>query len=423
MRWVASPVKGQFVRSLLAGVLACLVPGGCAAPAHKGLTFSTWGSIDEIETLKPLLAEFETANPDVPVDLIHIPDEYPHKVRLMAAARRMPDVLFMENQTLPGFARRGVLRDLAPFLAKDTALKSTDFFKPTLTALTWHNTLYAIPRDLSNIVIFYNRKLFDEAHVPYPTAGWRYEDMVQKARRLTRGDEQFGMGFAPFPIYWLPYLWSDGADMVDATESRCTLLDPPALAALHRYLDLRTLYHCAPTEAQVGNARMSQLFAQGKLAMLVGGRWVVPGFRKKLTFPWDVAAFPAGRAGSIVDADASGWAISSACKDPERAWRLIRFLAGRHACEAFTQSGLIVPARRDVADSPAFLGGGAPANSRVFLDAVSTARPTRTPPSYDEIVYELIDGMEPAWNGERSLEDTLRPVVKRIDALLREDKR
>lgn len=404
--------------SILA-LLACLA--GCAAPARQGISFSTWGSMDEIETLKPLLAEFEHANPDVPVELVHVPDEYSHKIRLLAAARRMPDVLFMENQTLPGFARRGVLRDLGPWLAKDRELKRGDFYAPTLSALTWKGTLYAVPRDLSNIVVFYNKALFDQAGVPYPADGWTYEDMVAKAQKLTR-DDQFGMGFAPYPIYWLPYLWSDGADMVDAAETRCTLLDPPALAALHRYLDLRTRYHVAPTEAQVGNVRMSQLFAQGKLAMLVGGRWIVPGFRKKLAFGWDVAPFPRGKAGSVVDADASGWAISASCKEPEKAWRLIRFLAGRRACEAFTRSGLIVPARRDVAESKVFLDG-APAHGRVFLGAIATARPTRTPPSYDEMLYELIDGMQPAWNGEEPLEQTLKPIVRRIDALLKEDAR
>jgi multiple sugar transport system substrate-binding protein len=408
------------MRRAWAALAAALLAAGCAPAARQGIAFSTWGSIDEIETLKPLLAEFERANPDVPVELVHIPDEYPHKVRLMAAARRMPDVLFMENQTLPGFARRGVLRDLAPFLAKDPSVKRTDFFKQTLDALTYKGTLYAIPRDLSNLAIFYNKRLFDEAHIPYPADGWTYEAMVAKARALTHG-EQFGIGFAPYPIYWLPYLWSDGADVADPALTRCTLLDPPALAALHRYLDLREKYHCAPTEAQVGNARMSQLFAQGKLAMMVGGRWVVPGFRKKLGFDWDVAPFPRGKAGSIVDADASGWAISSSCREPEKAWRLIRFLAGKQACEAFTRSGLIVPARPDVAASPVFLEGK-PAHSRVFLDVIPSSRPTLTPPSYDEIVYELIDGLPPAWNGEKSLEDTLKPIVKRIDALLKEDR-
>lgn len=395
---------------------------GCTRPAADVLTFSTWGSIDELETLKPLVAEFERLNPDVPVRLLHIPEEYPHKIRLMAASRTMPDVLFMESQTLAGFARRGVLRDLGPFLSRDHELKARDFFPPVLDAMSYRGTLYGIPRDLSNLAVFYNRRMFDDAHVSYPRADWTYEDMVRAAQRLTQGDRQFGIGFSPYPIYWLPYLWSDGADVMDASMTRCTLLEPKALAALHRYLDLRWKYHVAPTEGEMGNANPSQMFAQGKLAMFVGGRWVVPGFRKKIDFPWDVAPFPRGKAGSVVDADASGWCLSARCAHPDRGWRLIRFLAGKKAISAFTASGLIVPSRPDVARSPVFLAG-APASSHVFLDVIASARPTRTPPSYDEILYELIDGLPTAWNREQSLEVTLKPLVRRIDALLQEDGR
>ncbi|MNY04471.1 hypothetical protein D3C86_1371510 [compost metagenome] len=99
----------------------------------------------------------------------------------------------------------------------------------------------------------------------------------------------------------------------------------------------------------------------------------------------------------------------------------MRYLASKKSIAAFTESGLIVPSRPDVANSPAFLGAGAPASSKVFLDVIASARPTRTPPSYDEIQYELIDGLPPAWNGEADLAETLRPISARIDALLKED--
>ncbi len=401
-------------------LMTALTVSACAPAETQALRFSTWGSIDEIETLKPLLADFQRQNPDVPVELIHVPDAYPQSIRLMAAARKMPDVLFMESQLLPGFARRGVLRDLSPYLDSDPELGPDDFYRPVMDAMSWKGTQYGIPRDLSNLVMFYNRRLFDEAGVPYPESGWTYEDMVAKAKALTHGD-QFGVGFAPYPLYWLPYLWSDGGDLLNPERTRSTLLEPESLAALQRYRDLRFKHHVAPTEAQVGNARMSQLFAQGKLAMMVGGRWVVPSFRKKLDFPWDVAPFPRGKVGSIVDADASGWCISATSKHPEKAWRLIRFLAGRKAISAFTESGLIVPSRPDVANTAAFMAGS-PESSRVFLDVIDAARPTPTTPSYDEIQYELIDGLGPAWNGEEDLATALKPIVERIDALLQEER-
>ncbi|MBC7544527.1 MAG: sugar ABC transporter substrate-binding protein [Candidatus Sericytochromatia bacterium] len=402
--------------------IATLLLAACAPARHAGITFSTWGSVDEIATLKPLLAQFEKENPDVPVTLVHIPDEYPHKLRLMAAGGALPDVMFLESQTLAGFAARGVFRDLRPQLAADPLLRKDDFYPAALTALSWQDALYAVPRDVSNLVIYYNRDMFDKDGVPYPKADWTYNGMVATAKRLTHGEKQFGIGFSPYPIYWLPYIWSEGGDVMDAAMTRSTLLEPATLSGLQRYHDLRHRWHVAPTEAQVGNARPSQLFAQGKVAMMIGGRWVVPGFRQKLAFNWDVAPFPHGKAGSVVDADASGWGIATRCKEPDKAWRLVRFLAAKPAITAFTTSGLIVPARKDVAVSPAFLQGK-PASSRVFLNVLDTARPTLSPPAYDEILYDLIDNLPTAWNAEKPLIDVLRPLSQRIDRLLAEEHR
>ncbi|HEY9722523.1 MAG TPA: sugar ABC transporter substrate-binding protein [Oscillatoriaceae cyanobacterium] len=417
------PIIERFRRARkgLAVLLGVLAIAGCAQKDAGALTFSTWGSIEEIDTLKQVIAAFEKQNPDVPVRLIHIPDEYPHKVRLMAAAHHMPDVLFMENQTLAGFASRGVLRDLGPFLAHDGSLKAKDFYPPVMQALSYDGKLYAVPRDLSNLVVYYNRQLFDAAHVPYPHAGWTYAEMVADAQKLTHGD-QYGIGFSPYPLYWMPYLWSEGGDVMDPAMTHCTLLSPASMRGLTDYWNLRWRYHVAPTEAETGNARMSQLFAQSKIAMEVDGRWVVPGYRKRLDFPWDVAPFPSGSAGSIVDADASGWAISSACKHPDKAWRFVRFLASKPSISTFTASGLIVPSRPDVANSPVFLGGGAPSHGQVFLDVIGNSRPTLAPIPYDEIDYELIDSLGPAWDNEESLKDALGPIAKRIDALLQESR-
>ncbi|MBU6429530.1 MAG: sugar ABC transporter substrate-binding protein, partial [Cyanobacteria bacterium REEB65] len=315
-------------------------------------------------------------------------------------------------------------RDLGPFLAKDQRLQRKDFYPQVLAAMSWKGKLYAVPRDLSNLVVFYNKDLFRQAGVPFLGPHWTFADLLRIAPKLTcratRCDpERWAIGFQPQPLLWTPYVWSFGGDVMDPPMDRCTLMDPPALAALKFYVDLRNRYHYAPTDTEAGNARMTQLFATGKLAMLVYGRWAVPGFRRTLNFDWDVAPFPRGPAGSVVDADASGWAIASACPHPDRAWKLVRFLGSRWSIDRFTRSGLIVPSRPDVANSPAFLAGK-PEHSRVFLAAIATGRPTRIPPSYDEITWELIDDLEPAWTGEEPIDQALKPLATRITALLRE---
>ncbi len=403
---------------LLSGLLtAC-------TPRSEKLTFATWGSVDEIALLKPLLADF-TAKTGTEVELVHIPESYFQKLPILFASRQAPDVLFLNNMTLPSYADSGALQPLDTRLAGSTALREEDYFAQGLEAMRWKKQLYAVPRDLSNLVVYVNRDMFKQAGVSVPRATWTMPQMLDAAQRLSRGSGQeriFGISFDKRPLFWLPYLWSEGGDLFDATFTRSTLAEPQAIAAMQFYADLAHRHHVAPREIDTGNAPMAQLFAQGKLAMFVSGRWSVPGFRKSLGFDWDVLPFPHGKAGSIVDVDASGWAISAQSKRPDDAWKLIEHLAGKEASARFSEGGLIVPARRDVAQSPGFLGAGQkPGSSQTFLDVLATGRPTRTPPNWGEVTTVLDLELGPLWRGEASASAVLPKAASRIDELLRQN--
>ena len=395
----------------------------CTTRSEK-LTFATWGSVDEIALLKPLLADF-TAKTGTEVELVHIPESYFQKLPILFASRQAPDVLFLNNMTLPSYADSGALLPLDARLAASPALREPDYFAQGLEAMRWKQQLYAIPRDLSNLVVYVNRDLFKQAGVPMPAPDWTMPQMLETAQKVSSGtgqDRRFGISFDKRPLFWLPYLWSEGGDLFDPGFSRSTLAEPQAVEALQFYADLAHRHRVAPREVDTGNAPMAQLFAQGKLAMFVSGRWSVPGFRKSLGFDWDVLPFPHGQAGSIVDVDASGWAISAQSERPDDAWKLIEHLAGKEASAKFSEGGLIVPARRDVAEAPGFLGAGqAPRNSRTFLDVITTGRPTRTPPNWGEVTTVLDLELGPLWRGEASASTVLPKAAARIDELLRQN--
>lgn len=44
---------------------------------------------------------------------------------------------------------------------------------------------YTLPKDYSDIAVYYNKKLFDEAGVAYPQAGWTWDDFYATAKQLT----------------------------------------------------------------------------------------------------------------------------------------------------------------------------------------------------------------------------------------------
>lgn len=399
--------------------------GACGTGSSSGLTFATWGSVEEVALLKPLIERFNQAHPETPVTLLHIPDGYFQKLHLLFAAGQAPDVVFLNNWQLPAYAASGQLHDLTPRLAASTALKATDFFPASLEASRYKGTLYAIPRDVSNLVVYVNLDRFAAKGVEPPKLDWGWEDLRRIGPTFVEdsdGDgriDHWAISADPRPLFYLPFVWSAGGDLLSSDLSRFTLDSPEARLGLETFRQLRDDWHLAPRETETGGAAMGQLFAQGKLAMFVSGRWSVPAFRETLGFRWDIRPFPQGPAGSIVDADSSGWAIAKGTRHPEAAWRFIEHLAGAEASQAFTSGGLIIPARPDIAHSADFLQPGKPpAHARVFLDVLETARPLRTPPTWGELNGELEQNLGPVWQGRRSLDEGLAGLKQRAEGLL-----
>lgn len=398
---------------------------GCAAGASQEITLASWGSVEEIGLLKPLLAQYNKEHPAMPVRLLHIPDGYFQKLHLLYAAGQGPDVAFMNNWQLPTYAAGGELQDLTPFLSSSKALQADAFVPASLDACKYQGNLFAIPRDVSNLVVYVNEDQFKAAGVPLPANDWTMDDLMAIGPKFVKDDDgdgaldRWAISADPRPLFWLPFVWSSGGDLLSADLKQFTLDQPAAVQGLQTFADLRGKRHLSPRETETGGAAMGQLFAQSKLAMFVSGRWSVPAFREKLTFKWDIRPFPRGAAGSIVDADASGWAISKSSRHQQDAWQLIEWLAGKQAATAFTSGGLVIPARRDVGQSDTFLQPGkAPASARVFLDTLTTARPLRTPPTWGELNGEIEQALGPVWQGRTSLADGLSGLRRRVEPLL-----
>lgn len=139
------------------------------------------------------------------------------------------------------------------------------------------------------------------------------------------------------------------------------------------------------------------MFLQQKLAMHLSGRWLVPKYRQDADFDWDIINFPKGSVGSVVPMDSSGWAISKTSKNKDLAVKFVQYLSSEENIKLMTKSGLITPARIDVANSDSFLSGQ-PKSSRIFLDVIKTSKPTPVSKNYRELTDKLSRELEPIFN-------------------------
>lgn len=362
-------------------------------PNKTILQFASWGSESEIRILKPILSDFEKENPEIRIDFLHIPQNYFQKIHLLFASNTSPDVIFINNQYLPIYANAKVLEDLTPY-SKDFELDK--FYKKSIDALTYENKTYAIPRDISNLVIYYNKDIFKKYNVPYPNKNWTFDDFLKTSQKLTHAPEVFGISFEEEPLFYLPYLTSNGGEFspIEEFESK------NSQSALQFYTDLRNKYHVAPLKTESASATMAQMFLQKRLAMHLSGRWLVPKYRQEADFDWDIINFPNGKNGSVVPTDASGWAISKSSKHKKEAIQLIKYLSSKESSEKFTQSGLIVPARVEVANSKIFLNTQKPQNAQTFLSIIETSKPTTVTVNYRQVLDSIKSKTEYLFNKE-----------------------
>ena len=415
------------MRKVLVALLAVL---GLAS-AQK-LVLASWGSQEEIQAYQQVLRVFQEKNPGIQVEYINIPsNEYLAKITAMMAAGSPPDVFFINNIDFPGLASRGVLKPLDPFIQRDK-YPTGDIFPGILKAFQWEGAQYGLPRDVSNLVVFYNRDLLRKAGLPDPKPDWTWDDFLRYAKALTVEKDgkrvQWGVSFQTFYLFWEPWVWSAGGRFYSPDHSKFLLNSPSSLEGLQFYLDLRYKHHVAPTPEEAQDRGAFTMFLNGQTGMIVDGRWRVPTLKARAKFDFDVVPFPRGKAGSIVDIDGSGWVMAAGTRNPEAAWKLLSFLAGPEASQIFTKTGLIIPARgvdvknveKSIQNLKDFFVPPPPRSQHFFLTVNKTARPTETFERWNEALQLINKALEPVWQGKAELKAALDGVAPQVQKILDE---
>lgn len=151
------------------------------------LTLLHWGDDREDKIVAALVAGFEKKYPDIHILRMNPgpSDVVVAKLQTMVAAGDPPDVFQLGYKRIAGWADKGLLADLEPFLARDlaehdpAALRLDDFYANVIDCfrfdgeITGRGPLYAIAKDFTTVSFYYNRDVFRRAGVPEPPRPWR----------------------------------------------------------------------------------------------------------------------------------------------------------------------------------------------------------------------------------------------------------
>jgi multiple sugar transport system substrate-binding protein len=329
-------------------------------PAEGAKIVLRVGTGDSGEGLTPhntIIQQFEAENPDIQVQLEPVGSgDYYARILTQIAAGDPPDILQIGDDAVPNFVGKGA------FIPLDTWINSAEYPLDTSIYLPgmlepgqWDGKQYLLPKDYSPLAVYYNKALFDEAGVAYPTDGWTWDDFLATAQALTKTENgvttQWGVQLpGPWTTgfeYWVAaaggrLISEDGSTFIGYMDS------PEVQQAMQFYADLYNKYAVAPPPADMnafggGNPE----FDNGTAAMRIFGRWPQSGMLSNPNIDLGVAPMPVG----VERADVlfwGGFGISSLSENPEAAWRFLRYYVGTEGAETWKDWAL--PAVASVAE-------------------------------------------------------------------------
>ena len=247
------------------------------------------GSGAQEETLKKMIEIFESKNPDIKGDVqITGYEDYFTKLATTVGGGNPPDVFEMNMENFLSYMLRGACADLTGKI--DTA----NYSEGTLAAVSSEGKIYAVPMSFSTCVLFYNKDLFDQAGVAYPTDEWTWADAQAAAEKIKAlGDDIWG--------YYQPITYNEfyksikgnGGSVLSEDYSQFTMNTPENVAVLEAMIArVRGENHVMPTKEELAGRGDWDLFTEGKLGMIITGIWGFPTFAEKCTFDWDIVVEP-----------------------------------------------------------------------------------------------------------------------------------
>lgn len=416
---------------LILALAASVLLSGCTKssankPGVVTLRMTVWDKQEDLDFYKQAFeTEFYKTHPNIRVEVESVPWlRMFDKLLISTAGGRTPDVSRVSSTYFVPCAAKNLLEDLGPYIARDKEFDIKDFYAPAVEGWgKYQGKIYAIPGDVDIYAMYYNKNMFDKYHIPYPDGTWDWKKFLEVAKKLcvdTDGDGKLEQWGCVPDQTWQTYVWQNGGDVLNADGTKCILDSPAAYEGLQWMCDLRLKYHVAPSAADAADIGSQKLFTNGQIGMYISGSWAAGiVFPKEITtFKYDCAPMPKGKERASFIGGAC-WGILKGSKHKKEAWELVKFMTSPAMQRHFAEKKQIIPSRRSVAESGAYLFlKDPPKNKKAFIDAIEYGHPLPRVECSPEMNFIIGSEITPATLGTKSAEEVCKIAAKRANDLL-----
>ena len=318
------------------------------------------------ETLQKMYEAFHEEYPNITVEIETIAyNDYFTQLQTRVSGGTAPDCYELNIENFAAYANKGALAEI-------TGVDFSGLDETSLNAFNVDGKQYGLPGKFSNVVLFYNKDLFDQAKIDDPTADWTQDDL-QKAAEAIRalGDDIYG--------YYQPLTYNEfykvvaqfGGSLLNADKTEFTINAPENVAAAQMMADRILVSNVQPNEVQMGGIGDWDLFMSGRLGMMPTGIWAFNTFAEGCKFDWDIAVEP-GMKQKATHFFSDACVINNASDKKEAAATWITWLTSSDKAAAIRiEAGWDLPAIKDQSTLSAYLDITPPANRQAVFDSLN----------------------------------------------------
>ena len=364
------------------------------APPKEPVTldFQAWGDNADLPAWEKLVEMYKERNPNVTINYSPIAEpnvNFYQTLQTSIAGGTPPDVASFQGWEWQTYADKGLLAPVDEFFKRD----GFDFLYPQdnkgVVDTTFRNgSTYLIPLQVGTMLMFYAKKPFDDANMPYPTDDWTFEEFLEMAQQLTNtSGEQKMFGLQANGSWFRDIGWIRGTGKQEFD----TLIDPkksmfnqPEIVDVIQKMAADVIYAdgIAPSPADTSGG--ANTFQTGNCAMKYEGPWWFPTMNspelraegKQIEI--DVVMMP-----KMADGDRPhrGWAEGIALlngDNVEDAWGFASFMASEEGDKIYSETTGRMPNNAALVESfwiPTIQEKFQISNGQAFVEAFKRSEP------------------------------------------------
>jgi multiple sugar transport system substrate-binding protein len=383
-------------------------PSKAANVAARTVTLTGWASSPaETAALKATIAGFERTHKNILVNYAPINGDYPTAMLAKFAARKPPDVFYVDSNVAPDWISQGVLLPLDSFVKK-TKFKTKPFYARLLSAFQSNGRTYGFPKDWSPLAMETNNAMMAKAGVSPPKTWAQLKTVAQKLESSNAVPGGKPLCIDPDWARLLAFVYQNKGTFLNKSRTAATVTSAAVKNAVQFYASFGE-QGLAGTHDKLGVGWCGEALGKEKAAIIFEGNWVV-GYMHD-TFPnvgYTISPLPKGKVRGNLGFTVS-YSIGKDSPNKKDAWTLLSYLVGKQGMHLWTQQGIALPSRSDVP---------VPAGRGPFLKQAGYAHPWQFAPHFAKVIDTANNELQAFFAGKESIDTMLGNIQSAANAAL-----